>query len=1073
MKKKSCCRFIYLLVAVFWTGSAFVFAQKPILTLQLGHNQRVSRLAQSPDGKFLASASLDNTAKIWDVTSGRLLTTLSGHQNFVKAVNFSPDGKLVATASYDKTIRTWNPENGMMLKSFAGHSKGVEAVCFSPNGKVIASGGLDKTILLWDTESGQQLSSISTETEIMSLVFSLNGKILFASTSTGAVQLWNVANGKLISTFSRQQGLVYDLKLSKDGKKLASCAEDKTLVIYDATSGKALQTLRFRGSLGEEVDDIVSASFSTDGQFVAGVTSSKRLVYWETSTGKQVKAVNLPVISTVVEFAANGTSIFYAQGGGAMMADSQTSAVSRVFDGLSSAVTSVAVSPDNHYFAFSNFGSQIGLADAATGKFLRTFAGHADVVEAVAFSADNKILASGSRDKNIILFDAANGQVLQTIKGHSDAVTSLAFRADGKYVVSGSYDKTVRMWETSSGQVARWFDGHTDKVMSVAISPKDGNILASGSFDKTAKLWDVQANKMLFSLDGHAGEVWAVVFSPDGSKVVSGSSDKTVKIWDVATGTLLKTLEGHNDYVKALTFSPDGKYLASGSWDNTVIVWEMATGNLIYTFKGHQNYVRTLAFLQNNLLLSGSSDAQIKLWDLTKGREILNFVGFRNGKDYVVTSPEGYFEGTGEAVKTGLHYVQGTEIILLEGLYEKFYMPNLWSSTLSGNLKIKPEININNTIKLPPSVRVAISPNVTKGTVSYSEGICTVNSQSIELVVEATDLGGGIDELRLYHNGKLIDNTQRAFKPLANKGESKSKTFTVTLVNGVNEFVASAFNTQRTEASSDKLSITFNGVQSNINLYILSIGINQYKNNVMNLNYAKADAQAFMDALSKGSKGIFNQIKTFTLADQNFTRENTIKTFDDIASQVTAQDVFVFYYAGHGVMVENKGQNEFYIVPHDVTQLYGAEDALAAKGISTADLLDMTRKVKAQKQLLVLDACQSGGAVQAFSSRGAAEQKAIIQLARSAGVTLLAASGSEQFATEVRELGHGIFTYALVEGISGDADGGSKDGKVTVNELKSFIEDRVPTLSEKYKGQAQYPTGFSKGQDFPIVVPVK
>lgn len=105
-----------------------------------------------------------------------------------------------------------------------------------------------------------------------------------------------------------------------------------------------------------------------------------------------------------------------------------------------------------------------------------------------------------------------------------------------------------------------------------------------------------------------------------------------------------------------------------------------------------------------------------------------------------------------------------------------------------------------------------------------------------------------------------------------------------------------------------------------------------------------------------------------------------------------------------------------------------------------------------------------------MATRGATEEKAIAQLSRSAGIHVMASAGSEQFAAEFAELGHGIFTYLLIKGLSGEADGSPKDGKVTIYELKSFLDDQVPELTRKLKGKPQYPHTFSRGQDFPLVV---
>ena len=99
-----------------------------------------------------------------------------------------------------------------------------------------------------------------------------------------------------------------------------------------------------------------------------------------------------------------------------------------------------------------------------------------------------------------------------------------------------------------------------------------------------------------------------------------------------------------------------------------------------------------------------------------------------------------------------------------------------------------------------------------------------------------------------------------------------------------------------------------------------------------------------------------------------------------------------------------------------------------------------------------------------------AEERAVAQLARSSGVVVLAASESEQFAAEVPKIGHGVFTYALIAGLGGEADGG-KDGKVTVRELEAYLNDRVPELTTQYRGSPQYPTSFSRGQDFPLAAP--
>jgi uncharacterized caspase-like protein len=249
-----------------------------------------------------------------------------------------------------------------------------------------------------------------------------------------------------------------------------------------------------------------------------------------------------------------------------------------------------------------------------------------------------------------------------------------------------------------------------------------------------------------------------------------------------------------------------------------------------------------------------------------------------------------------------------------------------------------------------------------------------------------------------------------------------------------------------------------------IDCYLVSIGINEYKNPALDLNYAKADAKAFSKIIDEKGKRLFKQIELVELYDGQATRENILEALDKLAETIRPEDVFLFYYAGHGSMVENK----FYFIPTESVSLYQI-DKLAEESLYAGLMQEKFKNIRALKQIVIMDACQSGGSTEILAQRGAMEEKALAQLSRSSGVHVLAAAGSEQFATELGNLGHGLFTYVILEALNGGADGAPKDGNVTIYELKAYLNDQVPELSKKYKGSTQWPYTFSIGHDFPVV----
>ncbi|MBC6477892.1 MAG: trypsin-like peptidase domain-containing protein [Hormoscilla sp. GM7CHS1pb] len=230
-----------------------------------GHSDVVYSVAISPDGQLLASGSDDNTIKIWNLGSGRLLRTLTGHSGDVNSVGqaWGPDGQLLASGSGDRTIKIWNLGSGRLLRTLTGHSRWVRSVAISPDGQLLASGSDDRTIKIWNLGSGRLLRTLTGHSHwVNSVAISPDGQLLASGSRDRTIKIWNLESGRLLRTFKGHSHWVNSVAISPYGQLLASGSYDRTIKIWNLESGRLLRTLTGHS------DWVRSVAFSPDGQTI-------------------------------------------------------------------------------------------------------------------------------------------------------------------------------------------------------------------------------------------------------------------------------------------------------------------------------------------------------------------------------------------------------------------------------------------------------------------------------------------------------------------------------------------------------------------------------------------------------------------------------------------------------------------------------------------------------------------------------------------------------------------------------------------------------------------------------------
>lgn len=713
-------------------------------------------------------------------------------------------------------------------------------------------------------------------------------------------------------------------------------------------------------------------------------------------------------------------------------------------------VRAIDINADGGFLATISGDLRPRIWDLKAGREIDRLSPVGSATPAIKFTPDGQRLAFFDESLRLQLRTVANG-VTQYIDTKSSRPTSFSFSPDGTSVVVGEESGSIHLVSLSDGQQIKTFPGNGKPVSIVEIG-STGQFILVADVSGQVQIIETSSGVVVRRFQATQAVLSDIQFGVDETEFFTADSAGLLVHWRVDSDTPIETYRGAERPLVSLAFSVEGRTVAAVESQNRLLIWDYGNADKPKIIEAHPEGIVKVRFDSSpGRLVTTGTEGVTKFWNVDTGEHIVSLVSTERG--WAVIDADGRFDGSSRAL-SNLAWVGNTVDLPIDNFTDQYYEPDLLQKKRLGigTLLTAGSTSLAEGILPPPVSELTVPPSLQLDQL-----------EPIEVKVTVRGEGGGVTIVNLFHNTKLVSTSNVVDR---DEDEIDGKqvvevTYEVRPIAGRNIFHANG-------ASSEAILGNTTQVVSNVSapprapvLHVLTVGINTYLDSELDLNYAIPDARGIQEAMKSAYAGLFAEIKFYEVFDDQATRKGITKALEQFRD-TSPEDVVLIYYAGHG----EASQDEFFFVTYEF-ELPLSVRRLERRALSATKLKEMVQDIGARRVILLIDACKSGSAVEGFGDQ--VDRRVLRRMGQSVGLHIVSATAKEQFAVEHKELGHGVFTYSLIEAMSGRADDEPRDGNLTVREVVRYSEESVPDLSQKYANYQHWPLVYSRGLDFTLV----